>query len=85
MLCSVLVNIDQQKKVMINFCYVSENIIFFKFKFDWNFLFIYLLILDHFQAIIFFLKRGFEPLMSRGWGYQELSGSTTTKKCVSSL
>ena len=28
MLCSVLVNIDQQKKVVINkFCYVSENII----------------------------------------------------------
>ena len=30
MLCSVLVNIDQQneKKVIHNFCYVSENIIF---------------------------------------------------------
>ena len=36
MLCLVLVNIIQLKKVINNFCYVSENIIFSNIKTELN-------------------------------------------------
>ena len=48
MLCSVLINIDQQKKV---FCQVSKNIIFSSLILK-NFLIDFLSILDHFQVIM---------------------------------
>ena len=48
MLCSVLINIDQQKKV---FCQVSKNIIFSNLNLK-NFLIDFLSILDHFQVIM---------------------------------
>ena len=37
-------------------------------------------ILDHFQVIKkIVIKKGFEPLRTRGWGYPDLSGSTTKR------
>ena len=50
MLFSVLVNIDQQKKVMKNCCYVSKNIIFSKLNTEFL-LSVFLSILDHFQVM----------------------------------
>ena len=88
-LCSVLVNIDQPKNIMNNFCLLFE---FFKIlilnlkkkRLD------FLSILDHFQALKikpFKKVSGFEPPSSRV-GYPDLSGSTTKIKtffCVPSL
>ena len=62
MLFSELVNIDQQKKVIINFCYVSENTIFSNLNFTAISYYFFLSILDHFQTI----NDGFEPLRSGG-------------------
>ena len=60
MICSLLVNTDQQKKEMksIRKCYI------FKFKFDCIFI-NFLSILDHFQVVLI------EPLKYRGGGYPD--------------
>ena len=57
MLCSVLVHIDQQGKVMNNFCLVSENIIFSNLK-----------VIDFFKKSILVHFQAFKPLRSMGGG-----------------